>query len=117
MTFNSIVTGETKTLGPFTLLADGTVFTLTGYTVATAFTNGEGTDVTTAGTVTVLTQSGSTIGQITYAPHAADFTRTSTVPARVAERFGIRWKVTNVSTGKIEYFPSGPADILPVHAR
>jgi hypothetical protein len=119
MTFESIVTGETETLGPFTLSADGAAFSLTGYTVTTAFTKGDGTDVTTAGTVTVLTQSGATVGQITYAPHTDDFARSTSMSGfpRKAEEFGIRWKVTNTSTSKFKYFPSGPADILPVYGK
>ncbi len=115
-TFESIVQGETDTLEGFTLKSAGAAFDLTNYDVVPAFTNAAGTPVATQGTVTKQTQSGGTVGKIDYAPHAADFTRSSDAKPREPEHFGIRWKVTHTSTGKIKYFPSGAPDILPVYA-
>ncbi len=116
MTFPSVVQGETDPPLTCTLLADGEPFDLTNFTVTPAFTHGDGTAVTAQGTVTKRTQSGETKGMIDYARHTADFTRATDILPRVEEKFGIRWKVTHVSTGKFRYFPSGAHDILPVYA-
>lgn len=114
-TFGPIVQGWTGTLGPFTLMADGSAFNLGSYSVAIEIKNGAGTDMSAAGTVTKLTQSGATVGQVTYAPHANDFVRSTGMLSTRGERFTMRFKVTDGSN-KIQYFPNGQPDEIYVFA-
>lgn len=114
-TFGPIVEGWTATLGPFTLKDDGAAFNLTNFTVAIEIKNGAGTDMSAAGTVTKLTQSGATLGQVTYAPHANDFVRSTGMLFTRGERFTIRFKVTDGSN-KVQYFPNGQPDEIDVFA-
>ena len=107
-----IVEGWTETLDTFTCLRNKTAFSLTGYTVAVTIRDSDGNVITPGGTVTVLNQT-TYPGQLTYAPHASDFSR-STALGRAREVFEFRVKVTD-SNGKIAYFPNGDADEISVY--
>ena len=109
----SIVEGWTDTIGPFTLKVDGTALNLTGYTVALQIRRPSGTVVTAGGTLTVSTQSGGTVGQVTYVPVAADFDWDATVD-RTKQSHSVRFKVTD-GNGKIVYFPNAEADEICVY--
>jgi hypothetical protein len=70
--------------------------------------------VDTTGTVTQLTQSGNTEGQLTYAPGDDDFVPAST-PLRRAHSYAFRWKLTRSTDEKVSYVPNGARDTILVY--
>ena len=89
---------------PFTLKADGNPVDLTGMTVELILTDTNGSQVNTAGLVTVTT---ATSGLVAYAPARTDLTASGSP-------FAVRFKVTDGSA-KVVYFPNGQADQIEVH--
>ena len=98
-----VVAGWTGGLA-FTLKADGSAVNLTGCTVSAVLRDCNGTAVDTTGDVTVT---GTTSGQVTYTPDAADFS-TSGQP------FRLRFKVVD-QTSAITYYPNDEASLIAVH--
>ncbi len=107
-----ITEGWTATMDAFTCLRDKTAFSLTGYTVTISIRDSDNTAITPAGTLTVLNQT-TYPGQVTYAPHASDFAR-STAIGDAREVFKVRIKVVD-SNGKVAFFPNGAADEISVY--
>lgn len=105
----SIVEGWTGAL-PFTLRADGSPVDLTGMTVKIVLKNAAGTLVkdTTAG----ITLTGSTGGQLEYAPS------TSTGDLFVASQtpYRVRFQVTD-ALAKTVYFPNDEEELIEVNPR
>jgi hypothetical protein len=103
----SVVEGWTGAL-PFTLLADGSPVDLTGMTVHIVLKGADGTVVkdTTAG----ITVTGSTVGQVEYAPSSSsgDLFLVTQTPYR------IRFRVTDAVTKKV-YFPNDEDELIEVN--
>lgn len=103
----SIVEGWTGAL-PFTLKADGVPIDLTGLTVRIILKSADGTVVknTTSG----VTVTGSTSGQLEYAPSSSsgDLFLVSQEPYRV------RFSVTD-STPRTVYFPNDEEELIEVN--
>ena len=99
-----IVEGWTDPL-PFTLKADGTAVDLTGFTVTATLRDCNGTLVDTTSDVTVT---GTTSGQVEYAPDSADFDAD-------LSPYAIRFKAVD-STGNIVYFPNAAASLIKVRS-
>jgi len=103
----SIVEGWSGAL-PFTLKADGTPVDLTGLTVKIVLKTSQGSIVkdTTAG----ITVTGSTSGQLEYAPatSSGDLFLASKTPYR------IRFRVTD-ALAKTAYFPNDEEDLIEVN--
>lgn len=101
----SIVEGWTGPL-PFTLQTDGTPLDLTGLTVKLVLKSADGTLVynhTTSG----ITVTGTTAGQLEWAPTTSDFVSAQT-PYR------IRFSVTDAVSDTV-YFPNDEEDLIEVN--
>lgn len=98
-----VVAGWTGGLS-FTLKSDAVAVDLSGCTVTASMFDCNGTAIDTTSDVTVT---GTTSGQVTYTPDAADFT-TANQPYR------IRFKVID-GTGAITYYPNADAALIKVH--
>src|SRR5262245_51994312 len=102
----SVVEGWTGAL-PFTLLADGAPFDLTGLTVQIVLKGADGVIVkdTTAG----INVTGSTYGQLEYSPSSSsgDLFLVSQTPYRV------RFRVTDAIARKV-YFPNDEESLIEV---
>jgi hypothetical protein len=104
-TLTEIVEGWTGAL-PFTLKADGTAINLTGLTVAIVLKDCH--DYVVKNSTSGISVTGSTSGQVEYAPSSSDF-------AANRSAYRVRFKVTD-STGRIVYFPNGAANLIQVRS-
>jgi hypothetical protein len=103
----SIVEGWTGAL-PFTLLADGSPVDLTGLTVQIVLKNAAGDVV--KDTSSGITVTGSTAGQLEYAPSSSsgDLFLANSTPYR------LRFRVIDALTKKA-YFPNDEEDLIEVN--
>jgi hypothetical protein len=107
-----ISTGWTDTLGPFTLKADGVPADLAGLDIDMYTQIGDGTETLMPGELTILTQSGDTLGQVTYTPATAtEFVYVDTLPIRYT-LYRVRFRVSQ--PGREVSFPSGEPDEIKV---
>ncbi len=103
-----VTVGWTGVLGPFTLALNGNPVDLTGMTVELTLRRRAGS-VTPGGTTTPLNQT-TNRGQVTYTPHANDFTMSGNTPQ---ETFLLHWKVTD-GAGEVVFFPEGAPEEVTV---
>lgn len=121
VTYEAITAGWTEKL-TFRLgrmIADVFVpFGLDGYTVTLILRDGNGALVTPGGAITKLDQAedSETEGSIEYLPKSdgTDFNPSNFTNARPTQPYQVKWKVVD-GAGRVVFFPSGEADILPVN--
>lgn len=100
-----VVEGETRRL-TFGLRSQGSIFVLTGYTVADIILTGaDGTAVDTSSDFGIVSAAA---GTVYYDPDSNDFVASKS-PYR------IRIKVTEDANSKVRYFPNREADTIEVY--